>query len=164
MPEFPDANDDRVALDLLVRGFQISQMLRLVADLGVADRIPPNVRITIDALATECGVQSQPLLRVLRALAAFGVFTVAADGDIGHSPRSRLLRTDTPNSMHHSARFWTAAGSWGAWGKLDVAMTGGVPHVAAWNMTRFEYLRVHPDEARGFDAMMANFPDNRHQR
>ena len=41
-------------------------------------------------------------------------------------------------------------------------MTGGVPHVAAWNMTRFGYLRVHPDEARSFDAMMANFPDNRH--
>ena len=45
---------------------------------------------------------------------------------------------------------------------LDVAMTGGVPHKVAWNMGRFEYLRAHPDEARGFDAMMANFPDNRH--
>jgi hypothetical protein len=29
-------------------------------------------------------------------------------------------------------------------------------------MSRFEYLRAHQDEARGFDAMMANFPDNRH--
>jgi hypothetical protein len=99
---------------------------------------------------------------VLRALAAFGVFTVAADNRIAHSDRSRLLRTDTPNSMHHSARFWAAPGSWAAWGKLEVAMTGGVPHVAAWNTTRFEYLRAHPDEARSFDAMMANFPDNRH--
>jgi O-methyltransferase domain len=162
MPELPDANDDRLALDLLVRGFQISRMLRLVADFGVADRIPPADSVAIDALATECGVQSQPLLRVLRALAAFGVFTVAADGRITHSARSRLLRTDTPNSMYHSARFWAAPGSWAAWGKLDVAMTGGVPHVAAWNMTRFEYLRVHPDEARSFDAMMANFPDKRH--
>lgn len=45
---------------------------------------------------------------------------------------------------------------------LDVAMTGGIPHEAAWNVGRFEYLRQHPDEARIFDAMMANFPDNRH--
>ena len=45
---------------------------------------------------------------------------------------------------------------------LDAAMTGGVPQVAAWNTERFAYLRAHPDEARGFDAMMANFPDNRH--
>jgi hypothetical protein len=45
---------------------------------------------------------------------------------------------------------------------LDVAMTGGIPHEAAWNTGRFTYLREHPDEARAFDAMMANFPDNRH--
>ena len=50
------------------------------------------------ALAIECGVQPQPLIRVLRALAAFGVFTVAPDGSVAHTPRSRLLRTDTPNT------------------------------------------------------------------
>jgi hypothetical protein len=157
-----DANDERAALDLLVRGFQVSRMLRLVADLGVADRIPLHAHVTIDALAFQSGAQPQPLIRVLRALAAFGVFTVTSDGEIGHTPRSRLLRTDTPNSMHHSARFWAASGSWSAWGMLDVALTGGVPHEAAWSMGRFEYLKTHPDEARGFDAMMANFPDNRH--
>jgi SAM-dependent methyltransferase len=92
MPFAHDAEDERAALDLLVRGFQVSRMLRL----------------------------------------------------------------------HHAARFWAAPGSWSAWGMLDVAMTGGVPHEVAWNMGRFEYLRAHPDEARGFDAMMANFPDNRH--
>jgi hypothetical protein len=37
-----------------------------------------------------------------------------------------------------------------------------VPHEAAWGVGRFEYLRAHPDEARIFDAMMANFPDSRH--
>jgi SAM-dependent methyltransferase len=137
-------------------------MLRLVADLGIADRIASDGHAAVDALAAECGVQPQPLIRVLRALAAFDVFSVAADGSIAHTPRSQLLRTDTPNSMHYSARFWTAPGSWAAWGMLDVAMTGGVPHLAAWNTSRFDYLRAHPDEARGFDAMMANFPDNRH--
>ena len=162
MADSHDANDDRAALDLLVRGFQVSRMLRLVADLGLADRIAPDAHVTVDALAAQCGAQPLPLIRVLRALAAFGVFTVTAEGDIGHTPRSRLLRTDTPNSMHHSARFWAAPGSWTAWGMLDVALTGGIPHEAAWNMGRFEYLRAHPDEARGFDAMMANFPDNRH--
>ena len=137
-------------------------MLRLVADLGVADRITPDGGVAVDDLARDCGVQPQPLIRVLRALAAFGVFTVAADGSVAHTPRSRLLRTDRPNSMHHAARFWTAPGSWRAWGRLDVALTGGVPHEAAWNMGRFDYLRAHPDEARIFDAMMANYPDNRH--
>ena len=26
-------------------------------------------------------------------------------------------------------------------------MTGGVPHEAAWDMGRFDYLRAHSDEA-----------------
>ncbi len=157
-----DSADDRAYLDGLIRGFQVSRMLRLVADIGVADHIGTEGRVAIDDVATACGVLAQPLIRVLRALAVFGIFSVSSDGTIGHTARSRLLRSDTPNSLGHSARFWAAPGSWAAWGKLDAAMTGDVPHVAAWNMERFAYLRAHPDEARGFDAMMANFPDNRH--
>jgi hypothetical protein len=159
MPKSENANDERAALDLLLRGFQISRMLRLVADLGLADRIAPDGQMAMAALAAACGAQSQSLARVLRALSAFNVFTVTPEGVVGHTSRSRLLRTDTPNSLHHSARFWTAPGSWAAWGELGVAMTGEVPHVVAWNMSRFEYLRDHLEEARGFDAMMANAPD-----
>ena len=162
MVDLHNEDDERAAMDLLMRGFQVSRLLRLVADLGVADRIAPDAHVTIATLAGQCGVQAQPLIRVLRVLASFGVFTLTVDGDVGHTRRSRLLRTDTPNSMHHSARFWTAPGSWSAWGMLDVALTGGVPHEAAWKMGRFDYLRAHPDEARGFDAMMANFPGSGH--
>ena len=154
--------DARAALDLLLRGFQVSRMLRLVADLGIADRIPPDGDRTLDELAMECSVQPQPLIRILRALASFAVFTVAPDGSVAHTPRSRLLRTDATNSLHHAARFWAGAGSWEAWGQLDAALNGQVPHEAAWNMSRFDYLRAHPDEARQYDAMMAHFPDDRH--
>ena len=148
-------------MDLLLRGFQVSRMLRLVADLGIADKVPTDQGVPVQDLATSCAVLTQPLLRVLRALAAFEIFALA-DGKVTHTARSRLLRTDAPNSMHHAARFWTGPGSWKAWGMLDAAMTGTTPHEAAWNMGRFEYLREHPDEARIFDAMMAHFPDNRH--
>jgi O-methyltransferase domain len=162
MTDAPITDVDREELDLLLRGFQVSRMLRLIADLGVADKIPTDGHLTAQDLSAACGVLADPLLRVLRALAAFRIFQVTADGTVAHTPRSRLLRTDTPNSLHHAARFWTGPGSWNAWGMLDVAMTGGVPHEAAWKMDRFAYLRQHPDEARVFDLMMANFPDNRH--
>ena len=162
MAELGMADPERAALDLLLRGFQVSRMLRLVADLGVADRIAPDGGTTLDELAAACGVHPQPLMRVLRALASFGIFSVAAGGGISHTPRSHLLRTDAPNSLCHAARFWTAPGSWRAWEELDAAMTGGVPHEVAWGQGRFAYLREHPQEARLFDAMMANFPDNRH--
>ncbi|SEE04671.1 O-methyltransferase [Rhizobiales bacterium GAS191] len=162
MTETLTTDADREELDLLLRGFQVSRMLRLVADIGVADKIPTDGHVTVKDLSAACAVLPEPMLRVLRALAAFRILQVTADGSIAHTPRSRLLRTDMPNSMHHAARFWTGPGSWGAWGMLDVAMTGGTPHEAAWSMGRFAYLRQHQDEARVFDAMMSNFPDNWH--
>ena len=153
---------DREELDLLLRGFEISRMLRLVADLEVADKVPIDGHITVHDLAASCSVLPEPLLRILRALAAVRIFQLALEGAVSHTPRSRLLRTDTPDSLHHSARFWTGRGSWRAWEELDAAMTGGIPHETAWGVARFDYLRQHPVEARVFDAMMANFPDNRH--
>ena len=66
-------------------------------------------------------------------------------------------------SLHHAARFWTSPGAWKAWGELDAALSGGVPHQAAWGMGRFAYLRAHPEEARTFDAMMGALPDARHE-
>ena len=162
MQETMSSDRDYEQLDLLLRGFQVSRMLRLVADLEIADKIAPEGSILLVDLAAACSVLPEPLLRVLRALAAFDIFKVSADGRVAHTSRSRLLRTDITNSLHYAARFWTGLGSWTAWGMLDVAMTGGTPHEAAWKMTRFDYLRSHPDEARAFDAMMEHFPDKRH--
>ncbi|WP_459252705.1 methyltransferase family protein [Paraburkholderia sp. RL17-347-BIC-D] len=83
-----ETEDDREALHLLIRGFQVSRMLRLVADLGLADKIPRTGSRNISELATACAVLASPLLRVLRALAAFGVFRISTDGRVSHSPRS----------------------------------------------------------------------------
>ena len=157
-----NSTSDRLALDLLIRGFQISRMLRLVADIRLADKIPRDDTARITDVALACGVHPGPLLRVLRALASFRIFRIGADGSVAHSPRSALLRTDEPNSLHYGAKFWTAPGSWGAWGALDAALTGGVPHQFAWQTDRFQYLREHAEEARDFDAFMSHFPDNRH--
>ena len=154
---------DRLKLDLLIRGFQVSRMIRALADLSVADKIEPSGSLAIEALAAQCKVMVSPLLRMLRAVACFGIFSVGQDNMVGHTPLSILLRSDTPASMHHSARFWTTPGSWRAWEYLDVAWQGETPHVAAWGTTRFEYLKSHPEESHIFDAMMANFPDNRHE-
>ena len=152
----------RASLDLLIRGFQLSRMIRLVADLEIADKLPAEANCTVFDLAATCSVQPAPLLRILRALAAFGIFRVNADAVVAHSPQSLRLRKEAPNSLHYAARFFAAPGSWKAWGELDSALLGQIPHQVAWNAKRFDYLREHPDEARLYDAFMAQFPDNRH--
>ena len=155
--------NNRTELDFLLRAFQISRICRLVADLKVADKVPIEGRLDIGELARECRVQAEPPHRVLRLLASVKIFAVDAKGVVTHTPRSRLLRTDHDNSMHYAARFWTAQSSWRAWEHLDEALSGGVPHEAAWHLPRFAYLQQHPEEARVFDEMMQHFPDRRHQ-
>ena len=108
----PDS-DDRLALDLLIRGFEVSRTIRLVADLRLADRIGPEGSVALSELASNLGVLEQPLMRAVRLLAAFGVFRLEGD-KVAHTPRSLLLRTDAAGSLHYAARFWTAPGSWRA--------------------------------------------------
>lgn len=91
MPADTDSHgseNDWRELDLLLRGFQISRMLRLVADLGIADRIAMERSITVAELAQACAVLPEQLIRVLRALAAFRIFEVSADGTVSHNARS----------------------------------------------------------------------------
>src|SRR4051812_9902718 len=161
MADTDPATQDRTELELLLRGFMVSRMLRLVADLGFADRIVLDGEVSARDLAAACGVLERPLLRILRSLASLGIFRLSPDGMAGHSAKSALLRTDAPDSAHYAARFWAGPGSWAAWGKLDAALTDGIPHEVAWGQGRFAYLRDHPGEARAFDEMMAHFPDNR---
>ena len=120
------SQQDRAALDRLIRGFQISRMIRLAADLTLADRIERDQTRAVAELAAECDVHTTPLLRILSALASFGIFRVTASGEISHSPLSLLLRTDTQGSLHYGARFWTAPGSWQAWGEVDAALVDGL--------------------------------------
>lgn len=159
MSTIATTDTDRHELDLLIRGIQVSRILGLVADLNVADKVPRNGAVKVHDLAMACAVHVEPLLRILRGLAAFNIFQLSPDGAVSHTSRSLLLRTDVADSRHHAALFWNGRGLWETYGKLDVAMTGGIPHEAAWEMNRFAYLRQHPDEARIFDAHMTTFPD-----
>src|SRR5262245_33345626 len=131
-----DSEDHRLALDLLIRGFQVSRIIRLAADLGLADRIAPEGASRIGELAELSGVIPEQLKRVVRVLPSFGIFRIDADGVVRHTPRSLLLRSGAAGTLHHAARFWGGAGSWRAWEAFDVALKGDVPHEVAWGTSR----------------------------
>ena len=154
---------DHTRLNLMIRGFQVSRMIRLAADLEIADKLPQGECRSVADLAVLSAVQATPLLRVLRALSSFGIFCVDAAGSVAHTPLSLLLRADAERSLRPAAVTLAARGSWGAWSDLDAAMHDAVPHRKAWGTSRFEYLRDHPVEGRNFDALMGCAPDNRHE-
>ena len=153
--------EDVAALNRLIHGYKISRMIGLATDLGIADQISATGAVSASVLATDCGVLVDPLLRLCRTLASFGIFTVNAEHMVGHSRQSLLLRTDSNPSLHFAARLFTGPSDWAAWGELGKAMQGATPFRELWGAERFEYMKTHPDEARLFDAVMANQPDDR---
>lgn len=138
-------------------GYGLHRCLHVVADLGVADVLDETARTPAD-LAAAVGADADALARVLRLLAAHGVFAVCGEEQaIGHSAASRLLREDHPQSLRAFARMFGLPLNWAIFGALGQAVRTGRPAVDAVHPAGFwAYLTEHPDEARVFDAAMAD--------
>jgi hypothetical protein len=156
--------DDRGQLEQLIRGFQISQLLWVAAELDLASRIPTDAELPAALIASDCGVIPGQLLRLCRALAAFGIFRVTDGHILGHTRLSLLLREDAEQSLLLPARFWAAPGNWAAWGMLSTALKSSQsPHEAAWGMSRFDYMNRHPGESKIYNARMGGASGGRQE-
>jgi hypothetical protein len=80
----------------------LPRCLHAVAELGIADALGESPRSAED-LARDTGTHAGALARALRVLSAEGIFE-ARDGAWGHTPASRLLRSDHPQSMRSFVR------------------------------------------------------------
>src|SRR5215216_2449056 len=118
------ADDGFAEMALLVRSFQLARMAQVAASLGVADRVADGPR-SVTALASECDADAAMLLRLCRALAAFGIFRVDEDGQVSQTGRSAWLRQDATPTLYHAARQWGAAHMWGSWANLEHTIRTG---------------------------------------
>ena len=147
MPSPPDA------LMQLAAGALVSRSLHVVADLGVADALDETPR-TAAELAAATGAHASALDRTLRLLSSYGVFETR-DGKVAHTPSSRLLRTDHPQSMRAGVRLWGLPIIQGSYQHMDVSLRTGQPaarEVAPAGF--FPYFADHPDEGRAFGEAM----------
>ena len=130
-----------------------ARCLHLAADLGVADQIE-NEPVPLDELASRCGADPDALDRVLRLLAAHGVFEHRVDG-YGHTEASRLLRSDHPMSMRAFPRMMGLPVFWTSLARLDHSVRTGSP---AMNLVEpkglWAYFQDHPGEAQIFGQAM----------
>jgi len=126
--------------------------LRVVSDLGVADRLVAGPRPVTDP-ADELGVDAPALLRTLRALAAKGVFTEPEPGVVGLTPLAQPLRSDHPLSLRGA--YTLLRSDLAAWGFLDHCVrTGRSGFEAAHGQDYWSYLAEHPDESGRVDHWM----------
>lgn len=134
-------------------GYCLPRSLHVVADLGVADQLEEAPR-TASSLAAAVGADGDALSRVLRLLAAHGVFEVHGE-EFRHSPASRLLRSDHPQSMRALVRMFGLQVNWAIYGAIEHSVRTGRP--AAENVVPggfWAYFATHPDENAIFNAAM----------
>jgi hypothetical protein len=145
-----------------ITGYWISQMLFVVAQLGIADELA-NKPQKPDALAKRVGAQPDALHRILRALASVGIFAETADGRFKLTPTAATLRSDVPGSLRNFARMMIDGHNWRGWQELlHGVRSGEVGFDHAYGKPYFDWLREHPEEDRIFSDSMASIsgPEN----
>ncbi|GAC1548411.1 MAG: methyltransferase [Herpetosiphon sp.] len=141
-------------LTQMAGGYCLPRCLHVVADLGIADLLDETPRTACD-LADAAHVHPDALGRILRLLAAHGVFVLEHEG-FGHSPTSRLLRTDHPQSMRAFVRMFGLPLFWASQGALTESVrTGRVAAAAIHPGGLYAYLAEQPEANTVFNAAMA---------
>ena len=103
-------NNPFAMVQQLAAGFILPRCLHIVADLGVADALDETPR-TAAELAPLVGADPGALERVMSLLAAHGVFETQGNS-FRHSPASRLLLRDHPQSMRDFVRVFGSPVHW----------------------------------------------------
>ena len=134
-------------------GQVLPRCLHAVANLGVADALDDTPQ-TAASLAGTVGAHPDALARALRLLVANGVFQFS-NGLFSHSPASRLLRSDHPQSLRQLARMFGLEAFWSTVGDLEYSVRTGKPaadHVLDGGV--WGHLSRHAGDSRIFDDAM----------
>lgn len=151
-----DDVDPTVAIRQLVDGYQVSQAIHVAATLGIADFLADGAR-TSDDLAGETGSDPRSLYRLLRALAAAGVFRELDSQRFELTPVGQLLRVDVDHSIAGWAVQIGRPYYWAAWAALDHSVRTGenaFQHVHGTDV--WTYRSTRPEESAVFDRAMAS--------
>ena len=140
------APDPSAELMRMINWYQVSQALHVAAALGVADQLKDGQK-SCDVVARACGAHPPSLYRLLRALAAVGVFHEAANKEFSLTPLGVCLTSDAPGSRRNYARWIGTPGQWRSWGNLLHSIKSGE---SASEFTRgkdaWTYRMQHPEE------------------
>jgi hypothetical protein len=134
---------------VLMGGFAASQMLYVAARLNLADHLARGPR-SVEALAAECDAKADPLLRVVRALAAFGVFEIGGDGRVANTWLSECLRTGAQDSLRDMALLYGEEHYHAMSELLQAVKRGGTAFEHAYRKPHFTYLASNPEAAKAY--------------
>jgi predicted transcriptional regulator len=138
----------------LANAFRTSRAIHLVAELGIADLLKHGPLSSAE-LAAQTNTNPHALHRVLRALAAVGVFHEGQDRRFSLTEVGESLRSDAPNSVLDWAKYIGRPYIWQTWTEFLYSVRNrksAFEHVhgcEAW-----DYRARHPEENLSFDRAM----------
>ena len=134
----------------LVTAHVVTRCLHVVAEAGVADALGEEPA-TATELGRLTGLDADALNRMLRLLAARGIFAKNGDGWT-HTDPSRFLRSDHPASIRSFARMFGMPVVWNQFTELASAAKTGKPALSWAGLV--SYFSGHTHEARLFNEAM----------
>jgi hypothetical protein len=139
----------------MIWGIHVSRAVYAVAELGIPDLLEAGP-MSSESLARATGTHEPSLYRVLRLLAALGVFREDQARSFSLTILGDRLRSDSPASMRAWALLHEALGGVRAFEyTLETVRTGEPGLKLAHSMPTFEFLARDPDRAAAFDAAMS---------
>lgn len=142
------------ALMRMVNGYQVSQAIHAAAVLRIADYLTAGP-LGYAALAAATGTHPDTLYRLLRALAAVGVFHETADRRFALTPMGDCLRSDAAQPTAPWAVFVGRPYVRRAWDDLLYSVqTGENAFHHVHGMDVWNYRTQHSEEGKLFDLAM----------
>ncbi len=153
-PAMASALPPHLQLLLLTDGKRVSQVVHVLAQLGVADHLADGPR-HVDELAKLTDTDADALGRVLRVASGFGVFAEEADGRWALTPLASALRAEQPENQRDLVLFNGDEMLWRSYGELMYTVRTGKPAFdKVYGRTFFEHLEHDPEAGRLFDRAM----------
>jgi SAM-dependent methyltransferase len=131
-----------IQLYQLGTGHYVSRAMYLAAKLDLAGHIARGAR-DFRALAKATETDAPSLNRVLRLLAAVGIFEERENGEFALTPLGDILRDEAPGSMRASVMLFTGPGIQEDWAELEHCVRTGEP----------AYRKLRPDDADAFSSI-----------
>jgi Dimerisation domain/O-methyltransferase domain len=148
-------SDPRLTLLDLINGFQIAQAIRVASTLRVADHLNDGAR-SASELAELTKSHPDSLYRLLRALAAVGVFREDEGRKFTLTPMSDCLRTDSATPIGAWAELVGGPYFWQVWGHLLHSVQTGENAFQDLNgKDVWQFRAEHPEHGAAFDRAMS---------
>lgn len=152
------------ALTRMTTGYQVSQAIHAAAELGIADELASGPRTSGEVAAT-VGSDPNATYRLMRALAAVGVFEEGPDRIFSLTPIGDHLRSDSPTSVRDWAVWIGQESFWNTWGKLTTGIqTGRTVFPQVHGKSVWEYRAERPQLSAIFDRAMSAITASRRWR